>query len=133
MSELTLEEKRKYVFLTGKGGIEALATIDALRPFIEMAQSDVGKEFLEEDIKDHAFLINKCFDSLIKDGATDQRDVIKLQLTYGRLKKHYDRLTKYEGLVAKVKAAKEADAKVSGTGARPKKRTRRPFGKAQGS
>ena len=130
MSELTLEEKRKYVFLTGKGGIEALATIDALRPFIEMAESEIGKEFLSEDIKDHAFLINKCFESLIRDGQADQKDVIKLQLTFGRLKRHYDRLSNYEHLVAKVRAAKEVDAKVSGSeGPRPKKRTRRPFGK----
>jgi hypothetical protein len=57
-----------------------------------MAETEVGKEFLKDDIEQHQELINKIYVSLIDTGNAEQKDVIELKLRHERLKKIYDRL-----------------------------------------
>jgi len=125
MTELTKEEKRKYVFAVGAGGIKALATIEELRPFIEWWESESGQQDVGEDIEAHAYIFNRCYNLLIKGETPTPLDIAKLQLTLGRLMKYRARLVNYETLMAKRNETKD-----DGTATKkPTKRTRRPFEK----
>jgi hypothetical protein len=97
------EERLEYLAKIGKRGMKTLATIDALAPFVEMSESEVGKEFLKDDLEQHQLLINKIYISLIAEGKADQRDVIELKLRHDRLKKIYDKLKTYYVGVQMVK------------------------------
>jgi hypothetical protein len=100
---LANDERLEYLAKIGKRGLKTLATIDALTPFVEMSETDIGKEFLKEDLDQHQGLINKIYTSLITEGNADQKDVIELKLRHDRLKKVYDRLKTYYVGVQMVK------------------------------
>jgi len=104
---ISAEEARAYLVTVGKKGLKTLGTIEALRPFIEMMESELGSEFLRDDITQHSHLIIKIYGSLIKDGSAEQRDVIHLQMLHGRLQKTYDRLAVYSQSVKSVKETKK--------------------------
>ena len=101
------EDTRKYLTMVGKRGLQTIATINSLRPFVEMMQSEIGSEFLRDDVQQHSDLINRIYESLIKEGTAEQRDVISLQLLHKRLQKIYDRLKTYHESVGKVHKIKE--------------------------
>jgi hypothetical protein len=89
------DDAREYLAKIGKRGLKTLATIESLHPFVEMMETDLGKQFLKDDIEQHSELINKIYESLISTGVAEQRDVIELKLRHDRLKKIYDRLKTY--------------------------------------
>lgn len=100
---ITDEERFNYLSVVGNRGDKILVLITAMRPFIEAMETEIGKELLADDIVEHARLLNKIFDSLIKDGKAEQSDVILLKLLDSRLKKIYDRLANYNKSVEEVK------------------------------
>lgn len=104
---ITQDELNGYLKAVGKKGMETLKVIHALRPFIEAQESELGQEFLKEDMEEFANLFNKIFDSLIADGTAKQEDVIKLRLLYGRVKRIAVRLDAYRASVEKVKQIKK--------------------------
>mgnify|MGYP003395956539 CR=1 FL=1 len=101
------DDTRKYLTVVGKRGLTTLATIEKLRPFVEMMQSEIGAEFLRDDVQQHSDLINLIYEGLINKGEAAQRDVIALQLLHKRLQKIYDRLLIYNESVKKVKGPKD--------------------------
>jgi arginine decarboxylase-like protein len=104
---ITPEDTRKYLTVVGKRGLTTLSTIEKLRPFVEMMQSEMGAEFLRDDVQQHSELINKIYEGLIDKGEAAQRDVIALQLLHKRLQKIYDRLSIYKDSVNKVKGGSQ--------------------------
>lgn len=103
---ITEVEIKKYLESVGKRGFEVLKIITDLRPVIEKADSELGKEFLLDDINEHSLTWNKIYDSLISDGIAKQHDVVLLQLLHKRLKRLATRIEKYEVAVKTVKEAK---------------------------
>lgn len=101
---ISQEEVDNYLTVVGKRGLEVMRVITSIRPFIEMAESEMGQELIRDDITEHSRLMNKIYDSLVKDGKAEQGDVILLQLLDRRLKKIYDRKQVYEKGVAEIKA-----------------------------
>jgi hypothetical protein len=89
------DERIAYLSKIGKKGLPTLAMIDSLTPFIEMSESEIGKELLADDLSQHQELINKIYNSLMQTGSAEQCDVIELKLRHARLKKTYDRLKSY--------------------------------------
>lgn len=100
---ITDEERFNYLSVVGNRGSNILGLITAMRPFIEAMETEIGKELLSDDIAEHAKLMNKIFDSLVKDGKAEQADVILLKLLDSRLKKIHDRLANYNKSVEEVK------------------------------
>ena len=90
------DEAREYLSKVGKRGLRHLATIEALSPFVEAMQTELGAEFLKDDIEEHSLLINKIYGELINEGKADQKDVIELKIRHDRLRKIYDRLKTYD-------------------------------------
>ena len=102
------DERIQYLAKIGKRGLPTLSMIDALSPFVEMAESEIGKEFLTDDLEQHQALINKIYNSLMATGKAEQSDVIELKLRHARLKKIYDKLKSfYVGVQMVKKVAKD--------------------------
>jgi hypothetical protein len=97
---------KKYLETVGKRGFEVLKIINDLRPVIERAETNLGKEFLLDDINEHSVTWNKIYDSLIADGSAKQNDVVLLQLLHKRLKRLATKIESYEKAVKSVKEAK---------------------------
>ena len=97
-------EQTAFVRAVGlKPAAAMIKAIDDLRPFIEAAESELGQQFLKEDVEELTALINELFDSLINVGTAEQEKVIKLRLLYGRVKRTAVRLKSYHEKVEKVK------------------------------
>lgn len=103
------EEQKNYLAVVGKRGLSTLALIQKLSPIVGALNSELGSQFLKDDIEQHARLINKVYDSLMDKGTADQRDVIELQLLHGRLFNAYRRISKYEESLNEVKTAKKGE------------------------
>ena len=105
------EERREYVKNVGKGGIQLLIVIDRLRPIVNLwMENDLGKQFLDDYIKDHITLMNKVYDSIIEKGEANREDLLSLKITYGHLKKIGSTINNYDNLVAKGKKQRDAIA-----------------------
>ena len=129
MTELTREEKRAYVFQTGKGGIQTLAVIDRLKGYLNYREEDkAGSEFIDKIIHRHAVLMNRCYDSLIDSGTVDQKDVVSLREHLVILKEYFKILSEHDILTRKIKETKGINESAP---KKPVKRTRRPFEKQQ--
>ena len=100
------DQIKGYLEVVGKKGLKTLGIIETLRPVVERSESDLGKEFLKEDIEQFVLLFNKTYDSLIKTGTADQKEVIALQLLHHRLLNISEKLNLYEDMVKKVKERK---------------------------
>ena len=100
------KEVRKYLETVGKRGLGTLKTITDLRPMVEALETELGQAFLKDDITNHSALINRIYESLIKEGKAEQKDVIHLQLLHGRILNIYNKLQIYQESVKKVKEAK---------------------------
>ena len=125
--ELTLEEKKKYAFLVGKGGIQSLALIETLRSQMDyLERNQVGSEFLSKIMRRHAELMNRCYDSLIDNGEVESRDVCALREHLIIIKDYFNIISRYDSEIKKIKESKELnDEKVEEK--KTTKRTRRPF------
>lgn len=97
---------KKYLETVGKRGFEVLKIINDLRPVIERAETELGKEFLLDDINEHSLIWNKIYDSLISEGAAKQNDVVLLQLLHKRLKRLSTKIESYEKAVKSIKDVK---------------------------
>ena len=105
---ISADEKNAFVRLVGiKPAAAVMKTIEALRPLVETQESELGQQFLKEDVEEFSVLLNSVFDSLIADGMAKQEDVIKLRLLYGRIKRIAVRLEKYQQNVDKVKQCRK--------------------------
>ena len=103
------EERREYIRNVGKGGIKLLVIIEKLRPIIELwLNNEVGRQFLDEEIRQHVELLNRVFDSLIDKGEADVKDIITLKVTYSRLKRIGDLVNNYETFVERGKKREAA-------------------------
>ena len=103
------EERKHYLEVVGKRGLQTLALINKLSPIVSALNSEFGSQFLNDDIEQHAKLINKVYDSLMDTGIAEQRDVIHLQLLHGRLLNSYHKIAKYEESLHEVKTAKKGE------------------------
>jgi hypothetical protein len=113
------DERREYVKSVGKGGIQLLVVIDKLKPIVDLwLHNELGKQLLDDAIREHVKLMNKVFDSIIEKGEADRQDLIALKYTYGHLKKIGNSISNYDNLIAKGK--KSVPSQVAGT----QKRTR---------
>jgi dsDNA-specific endonuclease/ATPase MutS2 len=101
------DEARKYLAKVGQRGIKTLETISSLRPFVESLETPLGKELLQENIETHQVLMNKIYDSLLKDGEVNQRDVIELQIRHRDLQRIYDKIKTYMLSIKLVKKTSE--------------------------
>lgn len=106
---LTEADIKAYLLAVGKRGLGIIAVINKLRPFIDRMQTEIGQEFLIDDVQEHSGLINKIYEGLITDGKIEQNDVIRLQDSHKRLQKIYNKLAKYEELVNAVKSASKVN------------------------
>lgn len=97
---------KKYLETVGKRGFEVLKIINSLRPIIERAETELGKEFLLDDINEHSLVWNKIYDSLISEGSAKQNDVVLLQLLHKRLKRLATKIESYDKAVKTIKEAK---------------------------
>lgn len=87
----------------GKRGVEIIAIINKLRPFIAKMQTELGQEFLIDDIQEHAELTNKIYECLVNGETIEPNDIVRLQDSHKRLQKIYNKLAKYEELTKEVK------------------------------
>ena len=101
------EDVRKYLEVVGKRGLGTLKTITDLRPMVEALETELGQAFLKDDITNHSSLINRIYESLIKEGKAEQKDVIHLQLLHGRILNIYNKLQIYTESVKRIKEAKK--------------------------
>ncbi len=100
---ITEAEKHKSIVAMGREGRELWKVIDSLRPFVEIYKSEIGQQFLKDDIIEFEELVNKSFNSLIEKGEANQSDVIQLRLLHARIKKIAGKLEDYQRYVSKVK------------------------------
>jgi hypothetical protein len=83
--------------LTSIGGgknLAAMKIIESLQPFVEEMQA-TGSIILRDKLNDHAELINKIYNDILKDGVAQQLDVVELRMTLKDLKRIYERLRDY--------------------------------------
>ena len=100
---ITDEQRLKFYEAVGlKAGKKILNTIAELRPFVEWSETDDGKWQIGDDIENMGRLMNKIFESLIKDGTAGQSDVCTLQYIHKRIKKIAIRSLAYQQFVEKV-------------------------------
>lgn len=94
---------KKYLETVGKRGFEVLKIITDLRPIIERTETELGKEFLLDDINEHSLVWNKIYSDLISEGVAKQNDVVLLQLLHKRLKRLSDKIASYDKAVKTIK------------------------------
>jgi len=100
---MTPEDRKEYLLKVGnKEGRNILTVIDKLRPFINAMESEIGKALLDEDITDHAHLLNQIYDSIVETGAAKQEDVIRLKVVHARLVRIYAKLKSYADCVGTI-------------------------------
>ena len=97
----------RYLARVGKRGHQLLELVSKLRPFVEMQQTDLGCEFLKDDLENFCYLLDKIVNQIIKEETPKQEDCIALRLTQGRLQKVYDRLQLYNESIKTIKSKGE--------------------------
>ena len=104
---ITDEERRKYLKKAKKSGFGVLTAIQSLKPFIDFVcdEDSPGKRWIETDLDKQAKLLNKIYESILKDGNAELRDVIELRLIRERLQETYDAINNYNRLINEVKQA----------------------------
>lgn len=97
------ETVKAYIKNTGQRGKEIFRVIQELRPVIDIfIEKGVGAKIIEEDVERHMILFQIIYESLIKEGQANQKDVIELQYLHNRLTKLGKKLTIYEGGVQEI-------------------------------
>jgi len=103
------EERREYIKNVGKGGIKLLVIIEKLKPIVDLwLNHEIGKEYLDFEIRQHAELMNRVYDSIMATGEANREDLLSLKITYARLKKIGTMISNYDALVEKGKKREAA-------------------------